>query len=254
MGNDKYIAFIGDSFTWGQGLYLPYWVDTKPDALRQLSNNIQWRDHEKFVDANDLMIKDKLSFTSIVAKELGRKCVKKVGNGGSNLQNLGIIKSLDLVNVDGEPTPHFSFGRKDMILIFQLTHFGRDDIFNHMTEEEKDEILKVDITDSREAINRLFRNRVKSHFEYIDSVIRKLSNTLKFEYWYLDWNGDFYSFKPEKFIDMRIGNNSGKFFAPLVDTYPIKVKFENRILLDGHLNEEGNRIIAKSILRWLEGV
>jgi hypothetical protein len=31
----------------------------------------------------------------------------------------------------------------------------------------------------------------------------------------------------------------------------IEVKFEDRIIRDGHLNEEGNKIIAESILGWL---
>jgi hypothetical protein len=31
----------------------------------------------------------------------------------------------------------------------------------------------------------------------------------------------------------------------------IEVKFEDRIIRDGHLNEEGNKILAESILEWL---
>ena len=132
MSKDKYIAFIGDSFTWGQGLYLPYWVDTKPDVLRNLPIGVQWIEHQQFVDSNDLKIKDKLSFTSIVAKELGRKCVKKPENGGDNLGNLSTIQIIDRLNIDGVPE-NFSFKDNDVILIFQLTHFGRNHIIEYMT-------------------------------------------------------------------------------------------------------------------------
>jgi hypothetical protein len=31
----------------------------------------------------------------------------------------------------------------------------------------------------------------------------------------------------------------------------IEVNFEGRVIRDGHLNEEANKVIAKSILEWL---
>jgi hypothetical protein len=252
LENKKYIAFIGDSFTWGQGLYLPNWVEKKPHIFSQINKTeLQWTDQQPLVDEDDLKIKDELSFTGIVSKELDRICVKKIDNGGNNYRNLQIVSSLDMLSVDGVPTSQFSFFNKDLILIFQLTHFGRDDIFNYMTEEEKEEILKIDIIDSREAINRLFRNRVKNHFEHINGKLEELSIKCGFEYWYLDWNGDFYEFLPQKFIDIQIGKNSGKYFAPLADNFPIRVKINNMEVRDGHINKEGNQIIAESILRWL---
>jgi hypothetical protein len=83
LENRKYITFIGDSFTWGQGLYLPSWVDRKPHLFSQINKKeIQWKDQEHFIDNEDLRIKDELSFTAIVAKELNRECVKKIENGG----------------------------------------------------------------------------------------------------------------------------------------------------------------------------
>jgi hypothetical protein len=156
-----------------------------------------------------------------------------------------------MLNIDGMPANHFSFNGKDMILIFQLTNFGRDEIMIHMTDEEKEEILKIDSSDGIDAINKLFKNRVKNHFEHIDNTLRKLSEEAGFEYWYLDWLGDYYDFLPHKFIDIQIGNNKGKYFAPLVDNYPIIVKVDNMEVRDGHLNKVANEMIAESILRWL---
>ena len=251
MENKKYIAFIGDSFTWGQGLYLPSWVDKNPHLFSQINKKeIQWIDQQHFIDNEDLRIKDELSFTGIVSKQLGRKCVKKPDNGGNNLGNLTTISTNNRLNVDGVPTD-FIFDKKDLILIFQLTHFGRTDIIDYMTEEEKKEILKIDMHDARKAINELFRNRVKSHFEHIDSTLQKLSEEVGFEYWYLDWLGDFYEFLPHKFIDINAGNSIGKYFSPLVDNFPIIVKVDNIEVRDAHLNKVANEIIAESILKWL---
>ena len=252
MENRKYITFIGDSFTWGQGLYLPSWVDRKPHLFSQINKKeIQWKDQEHFIDNEDLRIKDELSFTGIVSKELGRECVKKIENGGSNLGNLTIISSDDMLNIDGMPANHFSFNGKDMILIFQLTNFGRDEIMIHMTDEEKEEILKIDSSDGIETINTLFKNRVKNYFEHIDSTLQRLSIENGFEYWYLDWLGDYYDFLPDKFIDIKMGNNKGKYFYPLTHNMVIEVKFEGRVIRDGHLNKEANMVMAESILEWL---
>jgi hypothetical protein len=250
LENKKYIAFIGDSFTWGQGLYLPYWVDTKPEVLRTLPIGVQWIEHQQFVDSNDLKIKDELSFTSIVAKELGRKCVKKIHNGGDNLANLNIIKTIDRLKV-GDIEIDFSFKDNDVILIFQLTHFGRNHIIEYMTESEKEDVLKYNMVDSTEAINKYFKDKVRQYFEHIDTTLETITKEYGIEYWYLDWDGEYWEFRPDKFIDIRVGKNKGKYFSPLTHNMAIEVKFEDRIIRDGHLNEEGNKVLAESILEWL---
>ena len=250
MENKKYIAFIGDSFTWGQGLYLPSWVERKPEVLRTLSIGVQWLEHQKFVDETDLKIKDELSFTSIVANELDRICVKKIDNGGDNLTNLNIIKAIDRLNVDGKQVD-FSFKDTDVILIFQLTHFGRNQIFEYMMESEKDSILEYNMVDSTEAINKYFKDKVRQYFDYINTTLENITKEYGIEYWYLDWDGEYWEFRPDKFIDIKVGKNKGKYFSPLTHTMAIEVNFEGRVIRDGHLNEEGNMVIAKSILEWL---
>ncbi len=251
MENKKYIAFIGDSFTWGQGLYLPSWVDRKPKVFSSFKNsNITWIDQQPFIDKEDLKLKDELSFTNIVSTELNRICVKKPDNGGNNSDNVSMLKTIPRLLVNGEPID-FKFENKDIILIFQFTHFPREGIFNFMSEEEKNNLLKFDMVNSRELINKYFVDKVEKYFIEMDSTIDRIAKTAGFEYWYLDWNGDYYKFRPEKFIDIIIGKNKGKYFAPLVDSYKIKVNVGGVEYDDGHLNEEANQIIAESILRWL---
>jgi hypothetical protein len=72
-----------------------------------------------------------------------------------------------------------------------------------------------------------------------------------FEYWYIDWLGDFYEFLPDKFIDIQMVNNKGKYFAPLVDNFSIIVNIDNMEVRDGHLNKVANEMMAESILEWL---
>ena len=70
--------------TWGQGLYLPSWIERKPDVLKEytkMDNDVlQWIVQQEFIDERDILIKDELSFTGIVSKELNRICVKKNNN------------------------------------------------------------------------------------------------------------------------------------------------------------------------------
>lgn len=52
-----------------------------------------------------------------------------------------------------------------------------------------------------------------------------------------------------------MGKSKRKYFSPLVDNLPIRVKIDmgnpNREVRDGHLNKEANQIMADSILKWL---
>lgn len=252
MEKNKYILFIGDSFTWGQGLYLPYWVDRKKYAFLEMGkSDIQWIDHQKYLDEKDLEIKDKLSFTGLVSSELNRICVKKIDNGGDNLTNLSILKSEKRFVSVNNKEEEFTFADKDIILIFQFTSFSREDMFMYINDEEKDIILESDINKTSYLINLYFKNKIKLYFESIDAQIEDISTQYGFQYWYLDWLGDYWEFRPDKFIDIKLGSKIGKYFGPLVDLMPIEVKFDGKYIRDGHLNEEANKVMAQSIIEWL---
>jgi hypothetical protein len=81
--------------------------------------------------------------------------------------------------------------------------------------------------------------------------LETITKEYEIEYWYLDWTGDYYGFIPDKFIDIKVGKNKGKYLSPLTHNMAIEVKFEDRVIRDGHLNEEANKIMAESILEWL---
>ena len=240
--------------TWGQGLYLPSWIERKPEVLREYAKlndtTIQWIIQQKFVDEHDILIKDELSFTGLVSKELNRICVKKNGNGGSNRDNMTLIKGGAELNVNGK-SKEFRFENKDLIVIFQFTSFGRDDIIKYLDQSELDTLFQYKIEDSVDAIKRILNEKLRSYFMDIHNTVQTLSETNGFEFWYLDWMGDFCDFMPEKFIDIKIGNGVKKYFAPLIDAYPIIIDFEGKRLRDAHINSEGNKILSESILRWL---
>ena len=240
--------------TWGQGLYLPSWIERKPDVLREytkMDNDVlQWTIQQDFIDNDDIILKDELSFTGIVSKELNRICVKKNNNGGKNIDNLSIIKGGCELSVGGRDTV-FKFENKDLILIFQFTSFGRDEIIKYLNQSELDMLFEYNIKNVEVAIKTLLNEKLRSYFTDIHNTIETLAEKNGFEFWYLDWFGDFCNFMPEKFIDIKLRNGTKKYFAPLIDTHSITIEFEGKSMRDSHINSEGNKILSESILEWL---
>ncbi len=232
----KYMIFLGDSFSWGQGLYLPNWLDRKPEVLSEIINNhinedeisVNWIEQEQYIDDIDIEIKDRLSFTNIVADKLDRKCLKRIHNGGSitgNIQIIGEILKTKKIH-------------KDVIIIFQFSSVGRED-FDSITEEE----FKLYNSENLD-IRNILTSRIKKIFDKVNDKLSAIESKYGYKYLYLDWLGDFYDFAPDKFI--KIGKN--KCFDPLIFNYPIKITYKDKIIWDGHLNEEANKMMANLIM------
>jgi len=240
--------------TWGQGLYLPSWIERKPEVLREYikmdTDVLQWTVQQDFIDNDDIILKDGLSFTGIVSKELNRICVKNNNNGGSNIGNLAIIKGGCELSVDGVDN-FFKFENKDLILIFQFTSFGRDEIIKYLNQSELDMLFEYSIENVEVAIKKLLNEKLRNYFIDIHNTIETFAEKNGFEFWYLDWFGDFCNFMPEKFIDIKLRNGTKKYFAPLINTHPITIEFEGKSMRDSHINSVGNKILAESILEWL---
>jgi hypothetical protein len=252
LDNKKYIAFIGDNFTWGQGLYLPSWVDRKPDVLRNLPNdNIHWLDVYPHMDAEDFKIKDELSFTNRVSTELDRICVKKRYNDGGISHNKSIIVSpySDQLLVDGKISS-FEF-TPDTILIFQFPAYTKEDVVPYLTDAEVNALQENADENIRIMIKRRHPEALKKLFYSIDSVIKEQSKLYGFEYWYIDWMGGFWEAEPDMFIDIKLASRKAKYLFTLVDHYPIRFDFEGRKFVDYHMNTQINDMMAESILEWL---
>ena len=257
MKNNKYILFLGDSFTWGQGLYLPSWLERKPEVFQNFLDThqtsekeigMQWVDQQAYFDLEDLKIKEKLSFTGIVGEALNRKVIKKRGNGGSISTNLVQLNNTSFdyyLNDDmefGEVSLFDPFFPKDCIIIFQFTSVGRED-FENLTEEEMNMAF-----DNDKSFKNIIHQRIKTLFDKVDSKLMELESKFGCKYYYLDWLGDFYDFKPEKFITI----NGHHYFNMMTATNYIKIPYKDKYITDGHINAYGNGVIARNILKKIE--
>ena len=238
--NDKYIIFLGDSYTWGQGLYLNHWIENKPEIFEHFYNttngfdtHLSWVQQEPFFGKIENEIKNNLSFTNIVAKKLNRNCYKSINNGGKNSVNLDFLKKFNQHN----------FGEKNVIVIFQFTTIGREDI--HLTEEEANKLIR-----NNKIVDNIFKDKTSTLFDAIDNKLLNLKNELGWEYYYMDWLGEFYDFMPEKFI--TFGERKIPNISLLTNLYHNKILYKDRIFYDYHLNSKGNIFVADSIVNHIQ--
>lgn len=239
--SDKKIFFLGDSFTWGQGLYLDNWIINKPEIFEHfytqmdtgvIEKVLQYNEQQSFITKEDIIYKDKFSFTNLVADRLNRKSYKKTDNGGSNLSNYEYISGLpNLKNIN------------ESIIIFQFTTAGREE-FISITDEE---YMKYHSYHVDTAVRDLFRDRLYNVFQKIDNKLKYLEDNYGITYMYLDWYGDFVEFNKEKFVKF----GSSYYFDPMILHYSIKIKYKDRLFIDNHLNRDGNMIIADSIIEHI---
>ncbi len=238
--NNKFIIFIGDSYTWGQGLYLPKWVEERPETFHHFyettkgwDTHLSWVQQEPFFTIEDNKFKNSLSFTNLVANKLDRTCYKSKDNGGRNTNNLFYLSKFNSDN----------FPHNDVIIIFQFTSVGREDL--ELTDEEASKLINNNFT-----LNDVFRDKFQSLFNKIDNKLKDLEIELGWKYYYMDWLGDFYDFQPDKFI--KFGEGNAKCIDTLTQNYHIKIQYRDRTFYDHHLNREGNVLVADSIIKHIE--
>ena len=192
MAKDKYILFLGDSFTWGQGLYLPSWVERKPEVFHNflevrkgsaIDISMQWTDQMNYIDKEDLRIKDELSFTGIVGRELNRIPLKKYSNGGSISNNLINLRDRHVVN-GNEIDLYDSYRKYDVIIVFQFSSIGRED-FEGLTKEESDLII-----DTQKSFSDVLGGRIKTLYDKVDNVFKEVERKYGYKYLYMDWLGN----------------------------------------------------------------
>lgn len=237
--SEKCIIFLGDSFTWGQGLYLPNWAETRNDVMehyyriKKTESHLQWNEQKPFFRKQDFILKNDISFTNIVAKKLNRNCYKVVKNGENTTKNLLILKSFANKN----------FPYKDVIIVFQFSSIGREEL--EMENFDYQLILNEDRT-----IKDIFSDKVNLLFDKVNNELIRLQKEFGWKFYYLDWLGDFYRFSTEKFIE--IGQKKLYKFDTLCYNYPIKIAYRDKIFYDYHLNEEANLLLANSIINFIQ--
>jgi len=90
------ILFLGDSFTWGEGLEL---FIENGKWIKQRELHSEWPQLEVIQDIDSLQFRDNNRYPSLVGSELGILPVMELNNGGCFSSNVRFAKSINISNV-----------------------------------------------------------------------------------------------------------------------------------------------------------
>lgn len=221
------ILFLGDSFTWGQGLYFYKWKEEG----REMPSNVggMFPSHSDLIKADDLEYKDKLSFTGLVSTHYNLLPIKRTENGGSNTEIL--LDAITLID------KHNNSIEK---LVFQFTTVSRYQ-FRDLNITDEDAL--------NPSFSSMFEQKSFNFFKHIDGILKYYSNLYKFEYCYMDWLGDFYKFNPYKFVRYPYNKKEVYYFNELLDDYKIDIDINQHKIIDLHLNKDAQDILSTGIIK-----
>ena len=225
------IVFLGDSFTWGQGLAFERWINEDgktPEYCNQFFPTYN-HPHEKFSYKDDEYRK-RYHFPALVSMHFDKPYVTKWGNGGNNIQIVEMIKSMK---------SHFGSSIQDVIdfFIIQFTDFSRDIVGNREFHEEIRFQIK-EVNDSLKSLSDGPGSLFKKNW-YGFSWRSDIGEVLKNEY-------------SENYIPLIYKNIEYTSFDELLklDNLSLNLKYNNK-LQDEHFSLEGHEIITNSIIKKL---
>ena len=231
------IVFLGDSFTWGQGLPIEKWIQTDNLSIEECNKFSPPEYSCESYNYEDDNYRKQNHFPNLVAQHFNKSYVTKFGNGGNNKNIVDILQNLD---------SHFVDDRGIDFFVFQFTDFLRDPYFDFAQDiiHEQGDSYKFENN-----LNKLFEDYIRTQLHHIDNLIqRRNSKWIGFS-WREDFGKVLKQYYPNNYIPLIHNNKSYNNFGKLVDD-DLKLKLSGKWvgLEDGHLNSDGHRVIANCII------
>lgn len=220
------ILFIGDSFTWGQGLYFYKWMEENKELPESAGG--MYSSHSHLVTPADVKYKDKHSFTGLVSSHYGLEPIKRLNNGGGNTDII-----LDMIPMIDK------FGNDIDKVIFQFTSISR---------YQFRDLNMGNIENCIGTFDEVYARRISNLFKYVDNTLTYFSDLYNFEYCYLDWLGDFYKEAPSKFVKYSVNGIRCQYFNQFLNEYKIDLMVGGKSIVDLHLNKDGQKVLTNSII------
>jgi len=234
--------FLGDSFTWGQGLYFEKWIIENQKSKIDKINKLTPADlrHECFsFEDNQFRIQN--SFPYIVSSHYNMNYFNpRWLNGGSNYDIFYQLKSLPPSTID--PVTH---------IIIQLTDFWRpmpNNLTSYFTKKEQE---GVDIHNLEKKYGRdisIFNKMIDTQLSILSEIFNNLGDKIKI--YVLCWQNDIsekfiQKFGNELLIPIRYNDVYYNSFDWMLDTVSLQKKYG---IFDNHFSIEGHHIISNSII------
>ncbi len=235
----KKIVFLGDSYTWGQGLYYYKWIEENRRFNKKI--NGEFLSHSDYITEDDLKYKDELSFTNLVSSHLNLRCIKINNNGGSHQNNIAFFNGIEIKN-------------NVQYVIFQLSSFARD-----MTDFV---LTNVDFNISyveraKERAGEIVQSKLRDYFYEIHNYFLEQEKIYGFKTLYIQWLDDYSKYEIDRFIPIYIDNKFCGYdfnFMIEMNKYIFDFYLNGNHIYDRHLNKEGNLILANSIIKKIESL
>lgn len=260
--NNKGIIFLGDSYTWGQGLnfyggFEETWFPTQKDGafyLNKLSNR-----ELDFIKEN--------RFSNLVSKELNKPHIQSKLNGGSQNTMIKFLGSLDLSGYD--------------TLILQMTDIFRDKIFfdykgntemcalsihqNYVPDEYQTflDYLYENFDSSIEKFKNYYTNKLVNRFK---DIFLELEGNYNIKCFLLTWQDDVIEYiKKDEYLHKRFIKLEYKgieydsiFQMATVKNPELTITHDSTLhemgikAYDGHISLNAHKIIANSIIKKIK--
>jgi hypothetical protein len=225
------IVFLGDSFTWGQGLQIPYWIE-QGKSIDEINDLMPPKVAlESVMDYTADEYRKTYHFPNLVAKHFNRPYSTKWGNGGNNDDIIFFIKNLFRNIVDPK-------GGVDYVIV-QFTDSQRDiNLLDYIEKGRNPDIVLQE--HCRNTINKLNhickeQNIKWFGFSWRDDIGSILEHDFQDNYIPILYNGKEYN-------NFNILRDQCEFmFDCIIDPR----------LTDSHLNSKGHKVIADSIIKKL---
>jgi lysophospholipase L1-like esterase len=222
------IIFLGDSFTWGQGLYSKKWIQ-EGKSIEYCNQHLPPTFSHENISYSDDVYRRTHHFPNLVAKHYDRSYYCKPKNGGSNNDIFHITREIYSICTEAATN----------LVIIQFTEFLRD--LNYKIPNESINLEKFIEEECKSQINSIY-NSLKQN---------NVSNFIFFS-----WRGD---------IGNILKKDYNEYYVPLYYKNKEYVCFGDMLkqnselelagelgVNDGHLSELGHTVIADSIIKKVD--
>ena len=242
------IAFVGCSYTWGSGLQYEYLYE-KGWSIDELNKVLPQNHHLELLEYGADEYRKQNNWPNLVAKELNKSYViPTYSNGGSNLSTtLPALQNLDRISRAGSLTT----------IVVQFSDWLRDCGDIELRKYSGD---KLDIT-TQEYIDKQISIHTKQISDYCNGIFTRSDNNYQnipksnYPNWVgLAWRDDIGDYLkkhyPKNFIPIHYKGKEYTSFGQIDEGLRLCDTIEG--LDDQHLNSEGCKVVADSIVKKLK--
>ena len=242
------IAFVGCSYTWGSGLQYEYLYE-KGWSIDELNKVLPYNHHLELLEYDADEYRKQNNWPNLVAKELNKSFViPTYSNGGSNLSTtLPALQNLDRISRAGSLTT----------IVVQFSDWLRDCGDRELMKYPGD---KLDIT-TQEYIDKQISIHTKQISDYCNGIFTRFDVNYQdipksnYPNWVgLSWRQDIGDYLkkhyPKNFIPIHYKGKEYTSFSQIDEGLRLCDTIEG--LNDQHLNSEGCKVVADSIVKKLK--